>query len=394
MLALTLLFSGSTGRTIVRPDRLPRPYANSSIDALPKMIRGKGDAPLRVPRGFEVRPFARGFKSPRMIAVSPNGDVFVVQSYRGSIVVLRDANGDGKPEVRETFASGLRLPHGLAFTNGGLYVGNTDAVVRFAYRPGQLRASGPPQVIVRGIPANGRKQHWTRNIVFEPDGKHFLLGVGSASNKAVERPPRATIMRFRADGTGRELVATGIRNPVGLVFRPGTSELWTTNVERDFMGDDLVPDFFTRVRKGDFFGWPWYYIGNHRDPRGPGGAPKRKVTIPSVLFTAHSVPLGAVFIRGENFPERYRGDVLVAMRGSTNRRQSSGFRVVRIPFRNGRPAGGYEDFVTGWLTNAKAHTTYGRPVGLAQMKDGSLLVSDEAGHMLWRVRYVGPRASR
>lgn len=377
--------------TRIDPQRLPRPYHTASLDAGPRYIRGKGDAPLKAPAGFVVEPFACGFQSPRWMTVAPNGDVFVTESYQGRIRLLRDKNGDGKAETRYTFATGLRLPHGLAIQNGWLYLGNTDSVVRFAYRPGQIRASGPRETIVSGLPALGRKQHWTRNLVFEPDGKHFLVTVGSASNKAVESPPRATITRYRSDGSGRETFATGIRNPVGIGFRPGTSELWTTCVERDFMGDDLVPDFFTQVRKGDFFGWPWYYIGQHLDPRAPQGAPQRRVTVPDVLFTAHSVPLGMIFYTGNNFPSSYQGDVFIAMRGSTNRSLSSGYRVVRVPFRNGRPIGGYEDFVTGWLSNPRRHLVYGRPVGLAQWTDGSLLVSDEAGHMIWRVRYNGAK---
>ncbi|MES2464237.1 MAG: sorbosone dehydrogenase family protein [Armatimonadota bacterium] len=380
----------STSRTQTDPRRLPQPYRSSSVDAGPQYLRGRGDAPLKVPTGFVAEPFARGFQSPRWMAVAPNGDVFVTESYQGRIRVLRDANRDGRAESRFLFAAGLRLPHGLAFHKGWLYVGNTDSVVRFPYRTGQTKATGSPQMIISGIPAMGRKQHWTRNIVFDPDGEHFYLTVGSASNKAVESPPRATITRYRADGSGRQTFATGLRNPVGIGFRPGTNEMWTTCVERDFMGDDLVPDFLTKVRQGDFFGWPWYYIGRHLDPRAPQGAPKGKVAVPDVLFTAHSVPLGMLFYTGSNFPASYQGDAFVAMRGSTNRRISSGFRVVRVPFEKGRPVGGYEDFVTGWLSDPRKHLVYGRPVGLAQWTDGSLLVSDEAGHMIWRVRYRGP----
>lgn len=207
--------------TRIDPQRLPRPYHTASLNAGPRYIRGKGDAPLKAPAGFVVEPFARGFQSPRWMTVAPNGDVFVTESYQGRVRLLRDKDGDGKAETRYTFATGLRLPHGLAIQTGWLYVGNTDSVVRFAYRPGQTQASGPRETVVSGLPALGRKQHWTRNLVFEPDGKHFLVTVGSASNKAVESPPRATITRYRSDGSGRETFATGIRNPVGIGFRPG-----------------------------------------------------------------------------------------------------------------------------------------------------------------------------
>ena len=373
----------------MRLANLPAAYASPSVNANPRYIRGQGDAPLLAPPGFEVRPFARGLRSPRWLTVAPSGDVFVTESYGGRIVVLRDADGSGVEDERHIFASGLRLPHGMAFQGDWLYVANTDSVVRFRYRPGQTEASGPAEVIVSGIPAMGRKQHWTRNIVFEPDGRHFLLTVGSASNKGVETPPRATITRYRADGTGRETFASGLRNPVGIAYRPGSNEVWTTCVERDYMGDDVPPEFFTQVRKGDFFGWPWFYMGGRRDPRAPSGAPKGTVAVPDVTLTAHSVPLGTVFYTGSNFPAEYRGDAFIALRGSTNRRASSGYEVVRVPFEEGRPSGKPEPFVTGWLADPYEHLVYGRPVGLAQWTDGSLLIGDEAGHMIWRVTYKG-----
>ncbi|CAN5688112.1 sorbosone dehydrogenase family protein [soil metagenome] len=387
MVPLLLALGAPQQVTTVNPNRLPKPYAVKSTIAIPKKI--PGDPKFQAPAGFEVKPFVRDLdKSPRWLAVAPNGDVFVTQSYAGRILVLRDKDGDGVAETQGVFASGLKLPHGMAFQGGWLYVANTDSVVRFAYKPGQTEASGEPETVVNAIPALGRNQHWTRNILFDPDGSHFFLTVGSASNKAVEDPPRATITRYNADGTGAETFATGIRNPVGIAFRPGTSELWTTCVERDYMGDDVVPEFFTRVRKGDFYGWPWYYIGDHLDPRAPKGAPKRKVNVPDVLFTAHSVPLGLVFYTGSNFPKGYQGDAFIAMRGSTNRSITSGVKIVRIRFKNGKTENRYEDFITGWLADAKAHTVYGRPVSLAQWTDGSLLVSDEIGHCIWRVRYT------
>lgn len=386
-----MLFFPPQRITTIDPNRLPRPYATKSIIAIPKTI--PGTPTFKTPPGFEVKTFAKGLdKSPRWLAVAPTGDVFVTQSYAGRILVLRDSDGDGVAETQTVFADGLKLPHGMAFQGDWLYVANTDSVVRFAYRPGQTAASGPPETVVNAIPALGRNQHWTRNILFEPDGEHFFLTVGSASNKAVESPPRATITRYRADGTGAETFATGLRNPVGIAFRPGTTELWTTCVERDYMGNDVVPEFLTRVRRGDFFGWPWTYIGDHVDPRAPKGRPKRKATMPDVLFTAHSVPLGLVFATGTGFPEAYRGDAFVAMRGSTNRSVTSGVKIVRVHFDHGRAKNQVQDFVTGWLADAKAHTVYGRPVGLAQWTDGSLLVSDEVGHCIWRIRYAGETA--
>ncbi|RYG45997.1 sorbosone dehydrogenase family protein [bacterium] len=374
-------------RTIVRADKLPRPYATAWSNWTPKIIPAPSGDFLKAPSGFKVQPFARFDKNPRWMAVAPNGDVFVTLSYAGKVMVLRDTKGKGVADRQFTFAEGLKLPHGMAFQDGWIYIANTDSVVRYRYEPGQTAARGKPETIVKDVPALGRVQHWTRNILFEPDGKHFLLTVGSASNKAVESAPRATITRYRTDGTGRETIADGIRNPVGIAFRPGTTDLWATCVERDYMGDDVVPDFLSSIRKGDFFGWPWYYTGGYRDPRGPKGAPKRKSKLPDVLFTAHSVPLGLVFYNGENFPAAYRNDAFVAMRGSTIRRNSSGFKIVRVTFENGKPTPGYEDFVTGWLADPVKHLAYGRPVGLVQWTDGSLLVTDEPARMVWRISY-------
>ncbi len=377
-------------RTVIHADRLPPPYATESAKGDPVYLPHNLVAPLRVPKGFRISLFAELPVSPRWLAVAPNGDVFVTESYAGRVVVLRDTLHKGVPDTQSIFASGLNMPHGMAFQPGFFYLANTDSIVRFPYKIGDLIATSSPEVVVRGIPSFGRVQHWTRSILFERDGKHFYVTVGSAANKAVEDPPRATISRYNLDGSGRESFATGMRNPVGFGFRPGTDELWSTCVERDYMGDDVPPEFFTRVRRGDFYGYPWTYTGGKPDPRAPEGSPP-KSRMPDVLFTAHSVPLGMVFYTGKNFPARYRGDVFIAMRGSTNRTESVGYQVVRVPFRGGKPVGGYEPFVTGWLADAKQHTVYGRPVGLAVWTDGSLLVSDETAHKIWRVEYVGGR---
>ncbi|RYG28121.1 sorbosone dehydrogenase family protein, partial [bacterium] len=211
-------------RTIVDPDRLPRPYSGPKFLGVPKLVPAPGDDFLKGPSGFKIRPYARFERNPRWLAVAPNGDVFVTLSYSGQIWVLRDADQDGKAEGKFLFAQDLHLPHGMSFQDDSLYVGNTDAVVRFDYKTGQVKAIGAPETIVGNVPGNGRRQHWTRNILFEPDGKHFFLTVGSAANKAVESPPRATIQRYSTDGKTRETFATGIRNPVGIAFRPGTRE--------------------------------------------------------------------------------------------------------------------------------------------------------------------------
>lgn len=365
--------------------RVPPPYSTPSLRMDPIVVRGKSPS-FRVPQGFSIRPWATGFHSPRWMAVAPNGDVFLTESYKGRILVLRDRDRSGLADRPIVFATGLNLPHGMAFRDGWLYVGETNRVVRFPYQPGRTKA-GKAEVVVPKLPSRGYRQHWTRNLAFSPDGRTLYVTVGSETNKSPEPWPRATILAFDPDGKNVRTVATGLRNPVGVAIRPGTEELWTTCVERDYMGNDVVPEFFTQVRQGDFFGWPWAYSGGIRDPRvSAKGMPKKPVRKPDVEFTAHSVPLGALFYTGQMFPEAYRGDALIAMRGSRNRKPMSGYKVVRVRFQNGRPSG-VEDFITGWNPNPNSRRVYGRPVGLAQLPDGSVLVSDEAAHMVWRVTY-------
>jgi len=372
------------------PARLPRPYATSSVNANPFVVKPPRENFLRLPPGFQANVFAVGLQSPRQLAVAPNGDVFVVESYQGRVTVLRDADGSGRSEVRSTFASGLKLPYGLAFNNGHLYVANTDSVVRYAYRDGQLKAAGRPEAVVRGIPHGGRKNHWTRNLVFDPAGQWMYLSVGSKTNKGIEPLPRAAIVRYDLNGRNPSYIATGIRNPVGMAFQPGSGQMWTTCVERDFMGDDLVPDFVTRVDAGDYFGWPHFYIGKHRDPDFARHKPPRQdVRVPDVLLEAHSVPLGLMFYTGNQFPPEYRGDLFVALRGSTNRRIRSGYEVIRISLDGDRRSPQVERFAEGWIPDRRKGAVYGRPVGLATARDGSMLVTDEAGHKIWRISYNG-----
>jgi len=375
----------------VDPDRLPRPYASRSVDKGPVVTWPKDASHLHAPPGFTVRSFANGLKSPRWLLALPNGDVLVTECYQGRIVLMRDTDNGGKADVKLTFLKGLDLPFGMALQDGFLYVAETDKVVRFPFRVGDDKPTGPGETIVTGIPSRGYRQHWTRNILFEPDGRHFLLTVGSETDKSPEKPPRATVMRFSTDGKERQVWATGIRNPVGLAYRPESDEVWMSAVERDFMGDDLVPEFVTRLQKDDFYGWPWYFSGFHRDPRVP--LPKAKLPVPrrpDVLLTAHSVPLGIAFYDGTQFPEEYRGDLFVAMRGSRNRKVMSGYEVVRIRFKDGRAERRYETFVDGWCPDRSRRNVWGRPVGLAVWKDGSLLIADEGAGRVWRVGYQEP----
>jgi glucose/arabinose dehydrogenase len=377
-------------RYLIEPDHLPRPGATPSADTQPDVAETDRLKALRLPPGFRSNVFAVGLRSPRAMAVAPNGDVFCVESYQGRVVVLRDADGTGRGEGKWIFTEGLNLPYGIAFHGEYLYVANTDSVVRFRYRDGQTEASGPPETVVEGIPHGGRKNHWTRNLLFSPDGRTMYVTVGSETNNGDDPAPRGTILAFDPDGKNQRFFARGLRNPVGIAYRPGTEEMWITCVERDFLGDDLVPDFITRVEEGDDFGWPQFYIGNHPDPAYPD-APSRTVRVPDVLIQAHSVPLGLTFGDKTSFPPEYRDDMFFAMRGSTNRRVRSGYMVGRIRFENGKRIPGYEEFATGWVPDRRKELVYGRPVGLVVAKDGSLLISDEAGHRIWRVTYEGNR---
>lgn len=374
-------------RHLIRPQDLPKPYANKSKISTPVIIRGQ-DAPLRGPAGFRVSVFAAGLMSPRNMVVAPNGDVFVVESYRGRISLLKAQDGSDRADKRYVFATGLSLPYGIALHGNYLYVANTNGVVRFPYRTGQTEASGKPEMVIEGIPSKGYRQHWTRNILFSPNGQKLYLTVGSEDNKDVEPLPRATIREYDADGTDGHTYVDGVRNPVGLAFRPGTNELWGTCIERDYMGDDVVPDFVTRFREGQFYGWPWWYIGKNRDPKVPlKDAPRKPVTVPDILVDAHSVPLNITFYTGTMFPAEYRGDAFVAMRGSTNRRVRSGYKIVRLRFANGRLEPGFEDFIVGWAPDRTKREVYGRPVATTVWTDGSLLIADEAGHTIYRVSY-------
>ncbi|HVL39669.1 MAG TPA: PQQ-dependent sugar dehydrogenase [Fimbriimonadaceae bacterium] len=391
MLSLTVVLFLSQDapgkRHLILPADVPPPYHTPSRGKQASFIRGKGDAPLKAPPGFRIQVFARGLRSPRNLYALPNGDLLVTESYQHRIRLLRDSDGDGRAETTTVFASGLRLPYGIALRGDWLYVANTDSLVRFRYTPGALKA-GAKEALVRGIPSKGWRQHWTRNIAFSPDGSKLYLSVGSESNKSPEAPPRATIQEYDTTTWRPRTFATGLRNPVGLAFRPGTGDLWTTCVERDYMGDHFPPEFVTRVRQGDFFGWPWYAVGNRLDPQlARRNPPKKPVAMPDVLLPAHSVPLGLVFYQGSLFPSSYHGDAFVALKGGRNSLERHGYKVVRIRFEDGKLVHGFEDFITGWLPSPRSNSVWGQPVGLAVGRWGELFISDETGHKVWRVTF-------
>ncbi len=378
-------------RIHIRVSDLPKPFASRSASQPPRVIQRPAKAQLEVPPGFQVQVFAQGLSRPRWLMVATNGDVFLAESYDNRIRLLRDADGDGKAEINQIFADGLNQPLGMAIAPDGesFYVANTDAVIRFPYRLGQTRLQGNSQVITR-LPGQGYRQHWTRNLIFSPDGKKLYVSVGSRSNADPEELPRASIQIMNPDGSDRKTYAFGLRNPVGLAFHPITKRLYTTVNERDGLGDDLVPDYLTSVQPDGFYGWPYAYLGNNPDPRLPRRPQLEERTIvPDVLFQAHSAALGLVFYTGDQFPATYHNDAFVAFRGSWNRSQGTGYKIVRVPFNSqGEPQGYYEDFVTGWLVDPKIPTVWGRPVGLAIAQDGAMLITDEPGGIIWRVSYA------
>ncbi|MGH9837030.1 MAG: PQQ-dependent sugar dehydrogenase [Blastocatellia bacterium] len=381
-------------RIVIKPDALSEPYKNGDIDNTPQKIARPAGAWPQLPSGFAATLFAEGdFKRPRNMIEATNGDLFLSDAEANSVFLLRDANGDGRvdngPE-RFAFLTGLNQPFGMAIRGGYFYVANTDSVVRYKYQLGQTAPEGPAEKLI-DLPGKGYNQHWTRNLIFSPDGEKIYVSVGSESNSRPEEPRRAAINQYNADGAGHRVFASGLRNPVGLAWNPATGELWTTVNERDGIGDDLVPDYATSVQDGGFYGWPYFYIGAHEQPwswfwnKRPDL--KSEVLVPDVLIEAHGAALGLAFYTGAMFPEEYRGDAFVALHGSWNRRHLHGYKVIRIPFENGKPEGGYENFMAGWISGSDAKEVWGRPVGILARSDGSLLVVDDLGNCVWRVVY-------
>ncbi|MEO8439734.1 MAG: sorbosone dehydrogenase family protein [Spartobacteria bacterium] len=375
---------------------LPPPNATRSASNGPKIVARPLGAELHVPAGFKVELYAEGFRDPRVLRTAPNGDIFVSESRANQIKVVRDKDGDGAPDLTEVFTeTGLNKPFGLAFYPPGpepryLYVANTDGVIRFPYRNGDLKARGPAEKLGAHLSPGGLLQgggHWTRDLVFSPDGKKMYVSIGSLSNVSdgPAEAERARIFEFNPDGTGQKVYAWGIRNAVGIALRPGSDELWMSTNERDALGDNLVPDYISRVKPGSFYGWPWYYLGDHQDPRHKGKHPElaSKVIVPDVLVQAHSASLNLCFYDGKQFPEEYRGDIFAAFHGSWNRSQRTGYKIVRVPLEQGKASGVYEDFVTGFVT--PEGNVWGRPVGVTVAQDGSLLFSEDAHGTIWRV---------
>ena len=402
-------------RRLIRPQDLPAPDLAQSAQNVVRIVRRTDQKPI-VPNGFEVNLFASGLAGPRIIRTAPNGDIFVAESEAGRISVLR-ANG-GEAERPSMFAAGLTYPFGIAFYPPGpdpqwVYVGDTDAVLRFPYRNGDLAARGAAETIVPHLPVG---VHNTRDVIFSPDGKTMYVSVGSGSNVAEDmarltgvklqnfvashplgaawggEAGRADVLAFDPDGKNEGIFASGIRNCVGMAIAPSTNTVWCSTNERDGLGDNVPPDYITRVREGAFYGWPWYYIGANEDPRHSGERPdlKDKITIPDVLLQPHSASLGLTFYDGTQFPQQYRGNIFAAEHGSWNRSKRTGYKIIRVIVKDGVPTGEYDDFATGFVISDSE--VWGRPVGVTVDKDGALLISEDASGTIWRISSTGKAA--
>ncbi len=404
----------------ITPADLPKPFATESVETRSRIVPRPAGAMPHAPAGFHVGLFATGFIMPRVIRVAPNSDIFLVETQAGQVRVFRGISADGKPRESSVFATGLHEPYGLVFYPAGpnpqwVYVANTDSVVRYAYKAGDLKATGKPETVIANLPSSRPRDevafraydaavaagnappdhgHWTRDLAFSLDSKRLFVGVGSASN--LDNPDdhpsetrRANILEYTPEGKFVKVYAAGIRNPSGIAVNPSTGQLWCSVNERDGLGNDLAPDYITHVEEGGFYGWPFYYLGGNPDPRLQGKHPelKAKTIVPDVLLQSHSASLQMTFYDGKQVPAEYQGDIFASEHGSWNRLVRSGYEVVRVPLRNGKSTGVYEDFLTGFLT--PNGDVWGRPVGVATAPDGSLLVSDDGSGSVWRVSYPG-----
>jgi glucose/arabinose dehydrogenase len=385
-------------RRLITADDMVPPFATPSSINGPNLVPRPPGALLKVPAGFEVDLIAEKLGNPRKIITAPNGDLFIAESGPGRLKVLRQG-ADGKVATNTVFVDHLRQPFGIAFYPPGanpqyVYVGNTDSIVRFPYQNGDLTARGPEEMIVPDIPGGGRLRgggHWTRDVVFGSDGKKMFVSVGSHSNVNDDEfeKHRADVLQYNPDGTGFRIYASGIRNAVGLAIEPKTGVLWGSVNERDGLGDDLPPDYITRIQENGFYGWPWYYIGKHQDPRHKGEHPElaEKIIIPDVLLQAHSASLCMTFYTAKQFPAQYRGWAFAAEHGSWNRARRTGYKVICVPTQDGKPTGEYDDFLTGFVVDSG--NVWGRPVGVTVDSQGSLIIVDDGGNCVWRVRYTG-----
>lgn len=399
------------------PDNLPEPYATKSSKNFSKVIGWKNGETPTAPAGFIVSKFAEGLDNPRWIYQGPNGDIFVAETNTvlhglkkfgasisrkiktqnlgesaNRIRLFRDRDKNGSYETVSVFAENLNQPLGMLILNNHFYVANTDGLKMYYYTIGDTVLPKEGKKIV-SLPAGGYNNHWTRNIIANKDGSKIYITVGSGSNNGengMEKEiRRANILEINPDGSGEKVYASGLRNPVGIGFEPVTNTIWTAVNERDELGDELVPDYTTSVQPGGFYGWPYAYFGNHADPRmkdDPHTELVNKTIVPDVALGAHTASLGLAFYTQNKFPEKYRGGLFIGQHGSWNRTLFSGYKVVFIPFVNGKPSGKPEDFLTDFIADQSKDEVHGRPVGVTVLNDGSMLVADDASKVIWRVR--------
>ncbi|HXA65594.1 MAG TPA: PQQ-dependent sugar dehydrogenase [Bryobacteraceae bacterium] len=369
--------------------KLPPPYATPSSDNRPHVISHPSGAQLQLPHGFEIEEYASGFDTPRFMYTAPGGEIIVSDSSAGSVYVLTDKNKSYKDPERKKILDGLDRPYGLAIWKDYLYVGERTSIKRYKYDARAMTATAGQEIASL---KNFTEGHWTRSLLFDSKGDKLYVGIGSGSNVDTgEDPMRAAINRYNPDGSGHEIFASGTRNPIGLHWYPGTNILWAGVQERDALGDDLVPDYFTHIQQGAFYGWPYAYAGPHEEPRHKGERPDLVAkTIPGdVLLQSHVAVLDFLFYTGKQFPAEYQGGSFIAMHGSWNRSKRVGYEVSFIPFKDGRPSGPVREFLTGWRISPESRDVWGRPVAIMQLPDGSILVSDDGGHKIWRISYKG-----
>ncbi len=411
-------YGGSALTSGYQADTLARPYATGSAKNFSKVENWSVKTP-HAPPDFTVTKFADGLDHPRWIYVAENGDIFVAESNTilkgitkigarlsrkiktqhigtsvNRITMFRDADKNGSPEKRYVFMKGLNQPFGMLILGGHFYVGNTDALMEYDYTLGDTIIISKGKKIV-SLPAGKYNRHWTRNIITNANHDKIYIGVGSGTNIAEKgldnEVRRADILEVNPDGSDEHIYAAGLRNPVGMGWAPGTKTLWAAVNERDELGDELVPDYLTSVKENGFYGWPFSYYGQHEDPRmkdNPQPGLVAKAIVPDIPLGSHTASLGLVFYEKNVFPEKYRDGAFITQHGSWNRSVLSGYKVVFVPFRNGKPSGKPEDFLTGFINDLSKSEVYGRPVGIAVLADGSMLVSDDVSNTIWRISYA------
>jgi len=368
----------------INKGKLPEPYQTPSANNRPQVIQRPEGAQIKLPPGFRAEVYAEGFRRPRFMLLGPSRELLVSDSMNDGVVWVLEG------KERRKILEGLDRPYGLAFWKDYLYVAETTSLKRYKYDAKAKSVVGKGEEIV-SMP-DFAKGHWTRTVLFDRQGKKMYLTIGSGSNYSTgEDPRRAAINRYNPDGTGHEIYAGGLRNVIGLRWGPGGDTLWAATQERDGLGDDLVDDYFTSVKQGGFYGWPYAYLGPNEEPRNKGQRPDlvKQTLPPDVLLGSHVAVLDCLFYGGRQFPKPYLGGAFLALHGSWNRSKRVGYSVVWIPFRDGRPASGPQDFLTGFMASPDQSEVWGRPVGLLEMPDGSLLVSDDGGNKIWRISYQG-----